>query len=320
MFACVLQRPEPGRPRMEIFARTDAAYLLGAGVSLFSLMKHNMESLRDWHFTVFCANEVLDLGSSLFGAIGAAFAASIEVRAAASSLSLEETELRTEWGFFTPSRARSRAAYYRIYAARQLLDEGTVGRALYIDADTCVYAGLDQLVGVDLAGQPLGACLEDAGNPLVRQAARLLGLESEQYFNSGVLLFDLRHPDLRALLERATEISLTEPHRLTFVDQCALNLAFQGRFAARSERFNRLVKPQSVVEQLPGESTVVHFLARPKPWDPMYDAPNCMPWLREFAAMSHVIAPDPIKRLLALQYPAVADVVRRPAQPSARMC
>jgi lipopolysaccharide biosynthesis glycosyltransferase/tetratricopeptide (TPR) repeat protein len=316
LFARVLQRRQRARPRAEIFVCTDAAYLLGAGVSLFSLMKHNMESLRDWHFMVFCADEVLDLGAALFGALGAAFATSIEIRAS-SALFLKETELRTEWGFFTPSRALSQAAYYRIYAARQLIDEGRADRALYLDADTCVYSGLDQLIAFDLARQPLGACLEDAGAPLVRRAARLLGLDPERYFNSGVLLFDLHHPDLRALLERAIGISLGEPDRLSFVDQCALNLAFRGKFSALPERFNRLVKPQNVVENLPGESTVVHFLAGPKPWDPMYGTPNCMPWLREFAGMSQVIASDLIRRLLALQYPVVAEA-RRAAVPRGR--
>jgi tetratricopeptide (TPR) repeat protein len=288
----------------EIFTCTDAGYLIGASVCIFSLLKHNnQKSLRDCRFTVFCADEILDLGTTVFGRISAALATPIDVRVSSSLLS-NALDLRTGWGVFTPGHGLSQAAYYRIYAARRLIDEGASDRALYIDADTCVFSGVDRLLAFELAGQPLGVCLDDEKNPAIRRAATLLGLEPDRYFNSGVLVFDLRHPELRPTLNRAIEISLTEQHRLTFVDQCALNLAFRDRFATLPEHFNLRIKPDTVVESISNEPTIIHFIMRPKPWDPMYATPNCMPWFTELAAMGEVIAPSLMKRLLALQYPA----------------
>jgi tetratricopeptide (TPR) repeat protein/lipopolysaccharide biosynthesis glycosyltransferase len=318
LFARVLEGQRPVRPRTEIFTCTDGAYLIGATVSLFSLLKHNMGSLRDCRFTVFCADDVLDLGSTVFGDIGAAFAKPIDVRPS-SSLFSKELDLRTGWGIFTPGHRLSQAAYYRIYAAKRLIDEGATGRALYIDADTCVYSGIDRLVAFDLAGQPVGARLDEEVNPAIRRAVILLGLEPGTYFNSGVLVFDLSHPGLLPALEQAIKISLTEQHRLTFVDQCALNLAFRNKFTALPDRFNLFIRSDTCVEALLGDATVVHFLDRPKPWDPMYGTPNCMPWLGEFAAMADVLAPDLTKRLLALHYPAIADAApRRRGPPRSR--
>jgi lipopolysaccharide biosynthesis glycosyltransferase len=306
----VLQGRLPDRSPTQVFTCTDAAYLIGASVCLFSLLQHNRESLRHCRFTVFCTDDALDLAYTVFGSIGAAFATPIDVRAL-SSLCSKALDLRTGWGVFTPGHALSQAAYYRIYAGRQLIDEGAMGRALYIDADTCVLFGLDELLAFELGGQPLGVRLDDVKLPVIRRAASLLGLEPDKYFNSGVLLFDLRHPELRPRLDRSIEISLTEKHRLTFADQCALNLAFRDRFATLPDRFNLFIKPDTPVESLCSDPTVIHFLSRPKPWDPMYGTPNCMPWLREFAAMGDVVAPDLIRRLLALQYPTIADVAAR---------
>jgi tetratricopeptide (TPR) repeat protein len=316
LLAGVLQGRLADPKATQIFTCTDAAYLIGASVCLFSLLKHNKNSLRDCRFTVFCADNVLDLGATVFGRIGAAFATPIDVRAS-SSLFSQSLDLRTGWGHFTPGRALSQAAYCRIFAARQLIDEGATGRALYIDADTCVFSGLDRLLAFELAGQPLGVRLHDVKNPGIRRAATLLGLELDRYFNSGVLVFDLRHPELRPTLDRTIEISLTEQHRLTHVDQCALNLAFRDKFATLPEQFNLLIKPDTPVEGLQSQATVIHYISEPKPWDPMYATPNCMPWLKELAAMADVIAPDLIKRLFASQYPAIKGIAQRAPVPVA---
>jgi len=307
--------PRANRTRTQVYMCADAAYMVGASVCMFSLLKHNSTRLRDCDYTVFCDDEVLDLGTTVFGEIGDAFGIPIATRASSSLLS-NELDLRTGWGFFSPGRALSRAAYYRIYAALKLIDEGMSGRALYIDSDTCLYSGLEQLIAFDLVGRPLGVCLDDADNVRIRRAAMLLGVKPECYFNSGVLLFDLAHPELRATLDRTIEISLTEQHRLSFVDQCALNLAFRGKFATMPERFNMMVDPHTAAEDIVAEPLVMHFITQPKPWDPMYATANGMPWLRAFADMGQVVAPDLIKRLIAIQYPAIVNPAPRPAAPS----
>jgi lipopolysaccharide biosynthesis glycosyltransferase/lipopolysaccharide biosynthesis regulator YciM len=285
-----------------VYLCTDKNYLPGAMVALSSLLRHNMESLRNYSILVFCSDEIMDFASVAFAQLAAAFSVRIDLRRP-TSLFADGSKLRTGWGIFTPGHALSEAAYYRIYAALQLLEEGVQGRALYIDSDTCVGPRLDSLFEFELEGQPLGARLENTAGVGIQRAAKRLGIVPEAYFNSGVLLFDLSHPRLAGALRSAIEISLTQKHRLTFLDQCALNLAFHDMVATLPEPFNMYVRQDTEAEALTTDPVVRHFLQRPKPWDPMYRSANCTPWFEEFSALGQVLDIGLLRRLFALQFP-----------------
>jgi lipopolysaccharide biosynthesis glycosyltransferase/Flp pilus assembly protein TadD len=285
-----------------IFWCTDAAFLPGAIVSIFSLMRHNLGSLRRYSLTVFCSEDVLELTAGLCDRIATAFSTRISVRTA-SDLAAGSGGLCTEYGVFTPGYALSEAAYYRIYAALQLLKEGVNGRVLYLDADTWVGPGLDRLIDFDMDDRPLGACLDDVSDPAIRRAALKIGVAPEAYFNSGVLLFDLKHPALAPALREAIETSVRHPNLLTFLDQCALNMAFQAKVAPLPEPFNVFVRQHTDLRSEPTDAVVTHFLARPKPWDPMYATSNCRRWIEELAALRQVVGAEWLGPLLSLQFP-----------------
>jgi lipopolysaccharide biosynthesis glycosyltransferase/Flp pilus assembly protein TadD len=301
LIARVLQHDDT---ELHVFFCADAAYLAGTTVSLYSLLKNNEGPCRSLRFSVFCTDDVLDLATEVFRALAASFAVCIDVRAA-SALVASDTGLRVGWGNFTPGRALSQAAYYRIYAARQLINEDAGARALYIDSDTCVFSGIGTLQTFDLAGQPLAARVDDSSKVSIQRAVRLLGLDRDIYFNSGVLLFDLQHCDLPDLLDRSLEISLKQQDLLTHVDQCALNVAFQGRFTELPDRFNWFVSPDTDTDANAPQPVISHFIAHPKPWDTMYPPANCMPWVTAFAGLGDIVRPRLLKRLLALHFPAM---------------
>jgi tetratricopeptide (TPR) repeat protein len=286
-----------------VYLCTDRNYLPGAVVALSSLLRHNSKSLRDYSIRVYCSDDILDFASLAFGEIAAASSIQIDLRPSTSLFSSSGSGLRTGWGIFTPGHALSEAAYYRIYAALQLLDEGVEGRALYLDSDICVGPHLDQFFEFDLGEQPLGARSENPSLVEIRRATLRLGVTPGTYFNSGVLLFDLSHPKLAAALRHAIDVSLNQKHLLTFVDQCALNLAFQGIYASLPEAFNLYVRQDTEAGALPPNPVVRHFLQRPKPWDPMYWSANSTPWFDEFAALAQLLDSSMLKRLLALQFP-----------------
>jgi lipopolysaccharide biosynthesis glycosyltransferase/thioredoxin-like negative regulator of GroEL len=298
----LLGQGSQAKPDRTIYFCTDRNYLPGAVVAMSSLLRHNMGALRNYSILVFCSDQIWDFASLAFGELAAAFSVRIDLRAS-TSLFPDGSGFRTGWGIFSPGHALSEAAYYRIYAALQLLDEGVEGRALYIDSDTCVGPNIDLLLEFDLRGQPLGARLEVPTVSGIRRAALKLGIRPEAYFNSGVLLFDLAHPNLATALRHAIDISLTQKHMLTFVDQCVLNLAFQDMVTTLPEPFNLFVRQATAVEALPTDPVVRHFIERPKPWDPMYRTANCTPWFDEFAALAQVLDPSLLRRLLALQFP-----------------
>lgn len=302
LVAQLLGSAKQTKPNRTIYLCTDRNYLPGAAVAVCSLLRNNMSSLRNYSLVVFCSDEILDFATETLSQVAAAFSVPIQMRAS-TSLFAAGSGLRTGWGIFTPGHALSEAAYYRIYAALKLLEEGFLGRALYVDSDICVGPNLDQLLEFDLGGQPLGARPEIPSLVEIRRAAQKLGITYGTYFNSGVLLLDLSHPKMADALRRAIDISLTQKHLLTFVDQCALNLAFQGMYAALPEPFNMYVREETKSDALIPNPVVRHFLQRPKPWDPMYGTANSRPWFEEFAALAQIVDTDKLKRLLALQFP-----------------
>jgi lipopolysaccharide biosynthesis glycosyltransferase len=59
-------------------------------------------------------------------------------------------------------------------------------------------------------------------------------------------------------------------------DQCALNIGFKGKFHLLDDKFNHFVKPDE--ERPISDGTIIHYLDRPKPWDPAYFGKYCGLW------------------------------------------
>jgi lipopolysaccharide biosynthesis glycosyltransferase/Flp pilus assembly protein TadD len=296
-----VQRNEPGTTDT-IYICADAKYILGAAVSLFSLLRHNQEPARNCNFVVYCPPGLLEFATTAFGDIADGMGAEIDVRSSAT-LVCDEIAFRTKWGAFTLGRGLSIAAYYRIFAALQLLRENRSGRALYIDADTCVGPGLEALLRFNLKGLPIAVRREDPDGPGVLRACARLGVARGEYFNSGVLLFDLVHPELEMALDRSIAFAIEKQHLLTMVDQCALNVGFKGNAASLSPEFNFFIRDSERLE-IPSEVPVVtHYTAHPKPWDPSYQSRHCLRWFEEFEALGRVLAPAHMKQLYAYSFP-----------------
>ena len=287
-----------------VYFCSDLNYFVGTAVALFSLLQNNFSIRKNCTVSVFCDDGMLEFASEICGRIGEAFSVPIHMVAAQALLGAAGN-FKSTWGLFSTSHGLSDAAYYRIFAAQKLLADGVRGRALYIDSDTCIGSGVEQILGFDLEGQPLGARVE-ADLPEIGRAALKLGVEPEKYFNSGVLLFDLDHPDLSSALDRAVWTSIQQKDLLTFVDQCALNLAFRDRYSPFPEDFNWYLRQSTPVEAIPPDAVVLHFLARPKPWDPAYAAVHCMRWVREFVQLAGLLTPALRRRLLASQFASVS--------------
>ena len=280
-----------------IYYCTDTKYLLGAAVSLFSLLRHNpgIACLAD--LVVHCPPEVVDFASTVFNAISEAFQTSILV-SDTQGLIPQGLQFRTTWGGLTGGTTLSDAAYYRIYAALRLINEKRYTRALYIDSDTCVGAGVERLLKFDLRGQPMGARPEPMTVPAAIRATARLKLELGTYFNSGVMLFDLSHDELESKLAHAIEISLTQQHLLICLDQCALNLAFVNRTAVLPAEANTFVRAREDHIHGPEQPVVMHFLAHPKPWDPWYRNSRWRSWFDEAMPLFEMLGPEQSRRLL----------------------
>lgn len=283
----------------DILFCADGTYLLGTCVAVGSLLRHNPGVTTRRRVLVVCPDETAELATAALDEIAGAHAARVDVLPAATVLGDGPAAgLRTGWGCFTPGHGLSEAAYYRMFSVRHLLVEGGRSRLLYVDSDACVGPGVEELIDVDLQGLPLGARFE-LPLPSIEQAVRRLDLDLDTYFNSGVLLFALDHPELLARVSEAIDIAIEQPHLLTFLDQCALNLAFAGSTAGLRDAHNFYVRPKDEVDA--GARPVIrHFLTRWKPWDPTYPGPNNLPWLDELRVVGEALSTANLRRLLSL--------------------
>lgn len=274
---------------------SDRNYLIGAAVALGSALQFNARALRRCRFNVVLADDVLDEGAPIMRRLAESYGVALDI-VAAHQLGRVADGLRTTWGGFAGHKM-TEAAYYRILAALRLAEAGERGRLLYLDSDVCVGPDLAQLMNHDLRGRPLAARPELGNMPGMERAARRIGVPPETYFNSGVMLIDLGHEATVPALERALEIAVTMPDKLTCLDQCALNLAFVGQTVELPPAFNNFVRSDTEIVK-GATATVTHYLFRPKPWDPSYPNANNAGWTDAFCALAEVLSPEQMRFLV----------------------
>ncbi|HWY15770.1 MAG TPA: glycosyltransferase [Rhizomicrobium sp.] len=275
-----------GKKKFVIYYCTNSSYLGPCFVSLMSLVNSNRDLIEDSDLVVIvddveACRIAFEIAPKLSQALGIE---SIRV------ISREEimdpsVSLRTSYGLFTGGQSLAEAAYYRIYFADKLQKQGEYERALYIDADTIVCGDLNPLFNGVLAAALMARY--EVSRPEVDAAIRTHKLKPGQYFNSGVLMFDLRHAELGSALERSLHAVHNLRTSLIFQDQCALNLGFKDVFAPLDDRFNFFVTPHDPRPSSAG--AILHFLDRPKPWDPIYDGALCRLWFLHWQRLANAV-------------------------------
>ena len=152
----------------------------------------------------------------------------------------------------------------------------TSERVLYLDSDTCAGPGLADLLCFDLAGRPLAAHLAPADRPLIRRAARKLGVPAGGYFNSGVLLVDLGHPETApGAHERTLEIARRSPEKLTCLDSVRVqSREFEKERLRQPDAFNFFVRPEWEMAPIAQDAPVIHSSGNGEAWDPAYGNAN----------------------------------------------
>lgn len=112
----------------------------------------------------------------------------------------------------------------------------TVERVLYLDCDTVVLASLRKLWEMNLGGRMLGAVMEPTIYPQVKEA---IGLGKEEpYFNSGVLLIDVKRWREAEAERRLIEFYGSLGGKTFACDQDTLNGALRGQIKSISPRYN----------------------------------------------------------------------------------
>lgn len=166
-----------------------------------------------------------------------------------------------------------KSAYYRIYTA-DLLPE--LDRILYLDCDLICTSDISELWQTNLNGKVIAA-VEDAG--YVPRLAEM-GIKAEQpfYFNSGVMLIDLKRWRDENLTSKVMAFINHHPEKLKYHDQDALNAVLADKWYYLHPKYNmqsRLIRHEQVHPLAPGEilaeearqaPVLIHYSGRSKPW------------------------------------------------------
>ena len=144
-------------------------------------------------------------------------------------------------------------------------------RMIYLDSDLLVVGNIAELFNFDLKGNWLGA-VRDLGYPdfYATRSGRQKWCSEHglgnvySYFNSGVLLYDMKAMREYAPLEKLVEAGINSPD---FPDQDGLNIICQGHVRLLPEIWNVTIGfAMKHQPQLLEDAAILHFATGEKPW------------------------------------------------------
>lgn len=136
------------------------------------------------------------------------------------------------------------------------------GNAAYVDIDTVVRSRIAALTEAMAPDMPLTALPQGAASgPILRWQP-----DMPRYFNSGVLLFnvDTFGAEIDQRMARAVALVPEMAGVCDYLDQDALNLAFDGRWGTLPHRFNHMTIDTRPFD--PADDHILHATGSRKPW------------------------------------------------------
>ena len=146
---------------------------------------------------------------------------------------------------FAKTSRLSVAALYRLLIPNFLSAE--IEKIIYLDSDIVVNMDINELWKIDLAGKIFAAVAESSnGIPIQTSAPLCLKgyVASEDYFNSGVLMMDLKifRSEEKNLMRGVAFVGTSS--EFYCLDQDVLNYLFSKNYLKLPEKFNAFVKSQ----------------------------------------------------------------------------
>lgn len=148
-----------------------------------------------------------------------------------------------------------------------LLVPESLDRLLYLDTDMLVINPLKELYEVDLDTYPLGAVYDC----YVKTREDLGIVEEGNYFNSGMLLFNLKRWREQNISQKAINFLCHYPEKIKYVDQDALNAVLINNWKKLPEKYNLIYSyiPQNASKKeliaFIQDKVIIHFTLQ-RPW------------------------------------------------------
>lgn len=210
--------------RLNLLYQFNEKYVPYAGVSIYSILHHNKYAAE---ICIYIMGENLSRGAKK----------KIEgmVTAYKRTVVFIDTEFLIDKMkvLDMPTYRGSYAANMRLFLD-EVLDEA-VEKVLYLDADTIVTERLDELFQNEMQGKAIGMVLDSLGNSHKKQ----IGMSKfDDYYNSGVILFDLQRWRERKYTERIVRHVTEQRNNYPAPDQDLLNLVCKGDIFRLDIRYN----------------------------------------------------------------------------------
>jgi lipopolysaccharide biosynthesis glycosyltransferase len=183
----------------------------------------------------------------------------------------------------------TRAAYYRLFLSDIL--PSTIEKVLYLDGDIIVRHSVLPLWNSDLTNLAVGVVMDTRDGDIVRYN-RLRYSYKKGYFNSGVLLINLKYWRDNNTVNEFVEYLNNYPERIICEDQDVMNVVLQDKKLTLPVKYNFQTgflekiprwdywKYESEVKMGIEDPVILHFSYRPKPW--YIDFPISHPYRNTF--------------------------------------
>lgn len=160
----------------------------------------------------------------------------------------------------------SKAAYYRFKLPSLLKSD----KALYLDCDILVKKSLKNLYNKNIEND-YAAVIEDNlfSHGLIDELCRNLGVE--KYFNSGVMLLNLKKMRENNIEEKCFKLIHDHPEKIKYHDQCVLNYLFKNKATFIEKKYNLQYNPSikgiyKEYKKQKKQCVILHFTSEMKPW------------------------------------------------------
>nr|WKN40033.1 glycosyltransferase family 8 protein [Tunicatimonas sp. TK19036] len=204
---------------MHIATAFDANYVQHAGVMLCSLFLNNPE--ESFHIHLFHHNVNTNDFRKLIH-----FLESSQHKIHQYNVSLANEEQYVTSGHI------SRAAYLRVFIPTYIDD--SIEKILYLDADIVVSNKISNLWKANINAY----CLAAVENVTPEKKHILSHIKNYQYFNSGVLLINLKKWRKHNIMQETIKFIEQNQARLQWHDQDALNAVLYGKWFALHPKYN----------------------------------------------------------------------------------
>ncbi|MDL2281029.1 glycosyltransferase family 8 protein [Selenomonadales bacterium OttesenSCG-928-I06] len=156
------------------------------------------------------------------------------------------------------------AAYFRIIMPIILSDEDFI---LYMDSDVVCLKEISEVFNIRFnLKNKIVAAINDIEATSEKQGL-FLNIPKKDYFNSGILIIDIKAWNDYNITQSVFEILLQKSSIFNFPDQDALNLALHGKVYYLGRKWNYF---NDFKKSLLGEIIFYHFANNPKPWKSWY--------------------------------------------------